>query len=131
MLGDDVAAALPALRAEAVSRMSESVSVGVWRDGTGADGRPTRVLVTARYAGVGRVRWVSRDVSSVDGPGGPVSVREPVLSVPFGSPRLFEGDEVLVAGSTSDPVLVGCRFTIQGGVVAGQTTAHRYLLAEV
>lgn len=131
-LGYDVAQALPLLRAEANSRMSESVTVGQFEDGTDeATGDPIRVPVLVRYAGMGRVRWNSREVSNANGPGGPVTVQEPYLSVPFGSPRFFDRDEVLVTDSTSDPILVGRTFNIQGDAVAGQVSAHRYPLTEV
>ena len=130
-LGADIAAALPGLRAEAESRMTETVTVGSFRDETDDSGAPVRVLVEERYTGRGRVRWASREVSNATGPGGPVTVQEPYLSIPFGSPRLFDRDEVLVSGSSADPVLVGRRFNIQGDAQAGQTTAHRYPLTEV
>jgi hypothetical protein len=131
-LGYDIANALPGLRAEAESRMTENVTVGIFEDGTDeTTGDPTRVLVLARYTGKGRIRWGSREVMNANGPGGPVTVQEPYLSIPFGSPRLFDRDEVLVTASTSDPILVGRTFNIQGDVVAGQTTAHKYPLLEV
>lgn len=131
-LGYDIAAALPGLRAEANSRMSESVTVVAFEDGTDeTTGDPIRVPVLVRYTGIGRIRWNSREVTNANGPGGPVTVQEPYLSIPFGSPRLFDADEVLVTASTSDPILVGRTFNIQGDAVAGQSTAHRYPLTEV
>ena len=131
-LGEDVAWALPGLRAAAESRMSETVTVGLFRDGTDpATGDPTRVLVEERYTGRARIRWNSREVTNADGAGGPVSVQEPYLSVPFGSPRFLDRDEVRVVASASDPILVGRWFSVQGDAVAGQTSAHRYPLLEV
>lgn len=130
-LGWDVAAALPALRAEANSRMSDSVAVGSFTDGTDPDtGDPIRVLEQDRYAGMGRIRWNSREVSNSSTTGSPVAMQEPYLSIPFGSPRLFTDDEVECTGSP-DPLLVGRRFKISGAAAAGQVSAYRYPLEEL
>lgn len=130
-LGSDISAALPQLRAEAESRMSESVLVGKFRDGTDPDTKDAiRVLETERYSGKGRIRWGSREVSNSQATGSPVAMQEPYLSVPFGTARFFTDDEVECAGST-DPLLVGRRFKISGGASAGQVTAYRYPLEEL
>lgn len=135
-LGYDIDAALPGLRAEAVSRMRETVLVGKFTDGTDEEtGDPTRVLVEQRYpapgeAGRARIRWGSREVTNAEAPSMPVTVQEPYLSVPFGSPLLRDNDEV-VCLTSDDPILVGRRFRIQGYPVAGQVTAHRYPLEEL
>lgn len=115
----------------AESRMTETVTVGLYKDSTDANGDPIRVLVTERYTGPGRVKWASINVTNTDGPGGPVTVQEPFLSIPYGSPRLFDRDEVRVTGSTADAILVGRSLVIQGDAVVGQTTAHRYPLREL
>lgn len=130
-LGRDIDVALVTLRAEAESRMSETVTVGLYRDGTDEDtGDPTRVLVEARYMGKGRIRWGSREVSNSQATGSPTALQEPYLSVPFGTPRFFTDDEVDCSAS-SDPILVGRRFAIQGNPVAGAVTAYRYPLEEL
>lgn len=130
-LGGDIDAALPGLRAEAESRMRETVTVGRFDDGVDeATGDPTRVLTLERYSGKGRVRWGSREVTNADAPSMPITVQEPYLSIPFGSPLLRDNDEVLCEGS-DDPVLVGRRFRIQGYPIAGAVTAHRYPLEEL
>src|SRR5690606_31409184 len=123
-LGYDIAWALPALRAEAESRMTETVTGGLYTDGVDGDGNPTRALVTERYSGKARVRFASRAVLNT-GQTAPTAVMEPVLSVPHGSAELFDGDEVEVTASTDDSALVGRRFKIQGRANAGQTTAMR------
>ena len=131
MLGDDIARALPGLRAEAVSRMTDTVTSGTFTDGTDeTTGDPTRVLVTDRYTGRGRLRLSSQNVTNAQAPSMPVAVQEPTLSIPWGSPRLLIGDEVLCTGS-DDPILVGRRFRVQGNAQAGQTTAHRNPLQEI
>jgi hypothetical protein len=131
MLGYDIANALPGLRTEAVSRMTDIVSAGLYTDGTDeTTGDPTRVLASERYAGRARVRLPSQNVTNAQAPSMPVAVQEPTLSIPWGSARLFIGDEVLVTAS-DDPVLIGRRFRVQGNAQAGQTTAHRYPLQEI
>lgn len=130
-LGGDIAAALPGLRAEAESRMSDLVQVGRFVDGVDdATGDPTWVLVTERYGGMARVRWGSREVTNADAPSMPMTVQEPYLSVPFGTVLLRDNDQVLITGS-QDPVLVGRRFRVQGYPIAGAVTAHRYPLEEL
>lgn len=130
-LGADIAAALPVLRAEAESRMTETVVVGKFVDGTDpVTLEPSRVLEHERYAGVGRIRWNSREVSNSQATGSPAAMQEPYLSVPFGTARFFTDDEVECTGST-DPLLAGRRFKISGGASAGQVTAYRYPLEEL
>jgi hypothetical protein len=132
MLGDDINSALPELRAQAESRMTETVVVGLYEDGTDPDtGDATRALVTERYQGKGRIRWASRDVTSHDGPGAPVTVQEPYLSVPHGTVRLPVGDEVHVPASESEPLFIGMVFRIAGVPTSGQVTSHRYALEEL
>lgn len=130
-LGGDIAAALPALRAEAESRMSEAVLVGRFKDDTDeATGDPTRVIETERYAGKARIRWGSREVSNSSAIGSPVGTQEPYLSVPVGTARFFNEDEVECTDSP-DSILIGRRFQIQGSAIAGAVTAYRYPLTEL
>ena len=134
-LGSDINAALPGLRAEAESRMSETVAAGSFEDGVAEDGSPTRVLADERYTGRARVRYASLSTASTsiagDQIGQPVVVQSPYLSIPHGSPRLYEGDEVSVTASASDSLLVGRRYKVAGNATIGQTTAHRYPLTEL
>ncbi|QWY84590.1 head-to-tail stopper [Microbacterium phage Footloose] len=116
----------------AESRMSEDVTVGSFTDGVDEEtGEPIRVPVVSRYSGGARIRWGSREVTNADAPMMPVTVQEPYLSVPVGTPLLHDNDEVLVVASESDQILVGRRFRVQGFPVAGQVTAHRYPLEEL
>lgn len=130
MLGDDIAAALPGLQAEAESRMSETVTVGVYEDATDTNGDPTRSLTYARYQGKGRIRFGSRGVVNANGPSMPVAIQEPYLSLPVTSTLLRIGDELTVTASP-DPGLVGRWFRVAGAAISGQVTAHRYPLEEV
>lgn len=130
-IGHDIARELPGLRAQAESRMRDTVQVGIYKDVTDeTTGDPTRVLVTGRYAGKARIRWGSREVTNTNAPAMPVTVQEPYLSVPFGTARFFDGDEVLCTGS-DDPILVGRVFRVQGDAVAGQVTAYKYPMEEL
>lgn len=122
---------LDAGRAMAESRMTETVTVGLFKDGTDENGDATRVLVTERYSGIGRIKYPSLAVSDRQEPSQPVGVQEPYLSIPTGSPALFEGDEVHVTASTVDDLLVGMTARIAGVPQSGQTTAHRYPLKEL
>lgn len=131
MLGWDLAAALPGLRAEAESRMTETVQIGVFQDGVDLEtGEPTRELVEQRYEGKARVRYPGNAVSARDNVQ-VVAVQDIVVSIPHGSPVCFEGDEVLVTASTADPALVGKQYTVKGAPEVGQTTAHRYPVTEL
>lgn len=130
-LGYDIAAALPGLRAEAESRMTETITVGLFEDGTDeTTGDPIRVPMVVRYTGPARIRWTGRGVTNANAPAMPVTVQEPVLSIPFGSPRLLDRDEVHIIASP-DPILAGRRVYIQGDAIAGQVTSHRYPLSEL
>ena len=113
------------------SRMSETVLVGKFRDGTDPDTKEaTRVLETERYTGKARIRWGSREVSNSQATGSSVAMQEPYLSVPFGTARFFTDDEVECSASP-DPLLVGRRFKLSGAAAAGQVSAYRYPLEEL
>lgn len=131
-LGWDIAAHLPAMRAEAESRMTETVTVGTFRMSTDpVTLDPVRVAVSVRYEGKARIRWASRGVVNANGPDMPVSAQEPYMSVPVGSPRIEVGDEVLVTASTVDPMVVSRLLRVDGEAISGQVTASRYPLREV
>lgn len=134
-LGSDIAQALPGLRAEAESRMTETVVAGVAVDGVDPEtGDATQSIEDARYGGKARIRYGSVTASANDGDGAsigqPLTTQAPYLSVPWGSPRLYEGDQVHVTGSASDELLVDRWYTIAGNAAIGQVTAHRYPLTE-
>ena len=115
----------------AEARMTETVTVGSYRDGTGPDGSPTRVLVELRYSGKGRVKYPSAAVSDRSDPSVVFGVQEPLLSPPTSASDVLEGDEVHVDSSTADLSLVGRVYGVQGAPQAGQTTSHRFSLKEL
>ena len=119
-------------RRRANERMSETVTVGSFTDGVADDGSATRVPAVTRYASKpGRIKYESLNAQEQDGAGSPVALQTPHLSVPTGSPRFFEGDEVLCEASEADVLLVGRLYRVTGSAQAGQTTAHRYPLEEL
>jgi len=120
-------------RAAAVRRMTETVTVGSFTDGSDpVTGDPIRVPDVTRYENKpGRIKYESLNAQEQDGAGSPVAMQTPHLSVPTGSPSFHEGDEVLVVASTSDALLVGRVYRVTGSAQAGQTTAHRYPLEEL
>jgi len=132
-LGSDIEAALPGLRAEAESRMKDTITVGSFTDSTDPETlQPVRTLNAERYAGKARLRYGSLTAASTatgsDQIAQPIVVQTPYLSVPWGTARLFEGDEVRIDGS-ENPLLVGRTYQVAGNAVG--ETAHRYPLTEL
>jgi hypothetical protein len=115
----------------AEARMTETVTVGLYKDGTDASGNATRVLVTERYSGKARIKYPSLAVTERSEPSQAFGVQELTLSIPMGSPAVREGDEARVTASTVDSSLVGRVYGIKGAPQSGQTTAHRYPLQEL
>lgn len=132
MLGWDVAAVLPDLQAQAVSRMTETVQIGLFEDGVDpVTNAATRVLAEERYSGIGRVRYPSYAVAEMSPASQPVTAQDIVVLLPHGSGPVFEGDEIVVIASTADDQLVGRRYIVVGRPVAGQTTAYRVTVTEL
>lgn len=118
-------------RRAAEARMTETVLVGKFRDGSDPDtGEATRVLVAERYSGKARVRYPSYAVAELSPASQPLAQQDVVVSLPIGSGPVFEGDEVVVTASTADSAVVGRRYTVKGQPAAGQTTAYRIPVIE-
>ena len=123
-LGTDVDAALPYFRAQAESRMSETVQVTTTeKQDTG--GFDPEQVPTTHYSGRARVKFASQVVSDREVAGQFPVVQSVELHLPSGTvvPR---GSVAEVTASTADSSLVGRRFTVTGLPQAGQTTAARY-----
>ncbi|WP_405375985.1 MULTISPECIES: DUF6093 family protein [unclassified Microbacterium] len=119
-------------RARANERMSEAVKVGKAIRRTDTETRKAVAEITSpRYAGPGRIKYESLATSERDVPGQPSREQAPYLSIPTGSPRCFEGEEVHVDASDADESLAGRQYKIAGSPVAGQTSSHRYPLIEL
>lgn len=111
--------------------MTETVEVGTFKDDVDSAGAPIRVPVVTRYSGIGRIKYESLTLTDTDKSAQVVAVQRPLLSIPVTSPRLHDGDEVKVAASTADGILVDRTYSVEGAPQAGQTTSHRYPLKEL
>lgn len=118
-------------RRVADGRMTETVQIGIFVDGFDPEtGESTRVLETERYSGPARVKYPSYAVAEQQSPSQPLDSQDVVVSIPVGLGPVFEGDLVLVTGSTVDTALVGREFSVKGQPVAGQVTAYRITVVE-
>lgn len=130
-LGYDIAQVLPGLRAEAESRMSETVTVGRWEDiRPPGELDPVPTLVETYYTGIARVKFPYATSLSKSPVGQPMVETRIVLSLPSHSGPVPTGALVRVDSSTADESLAGRMFRIDGPAQAGQTTAHRYPVVE-
>lgn len=110
------------------ARMTETVTIGRFKDEHDSDGAPTRELVDTYYTGKARVKLSSLAVSGSNATSQDVSAQQPYVSIPTGSPAIPKGAEVQVSASTVDPLLVGLMLEVEGRSQSGQTTSHRYPL---
>ena len=128
MLGDDVTAALPELRAHAESLMVDACTITrggepVWDD---ASGTYTPGTGTTVYDGPCRVRMPSPDGSETASGEATWSLRGAFVSVPIDtSAGVRVGDVVTVTSSVHDPALVGQPFTVTGLHSQTFSTARR------
>lgn len=133
MLGDDVRAALPGFRAQAVSMMSETVSVGVYVDGVDPDTLTAiRILTEEHYSAIGQIKYPSVAVSDRVAASQQAGIAQVVLKIPVDSgPLIRPNDEVVVTASLVDQTLVGRRFRVTALPQSGNVSAHRYPLEEL
>jgi len=132
-LGWDLAASLPALRAQANGRMTETVTAGHFTDGVDeATGNPTRIPVgEPLYEGPARVKYTDNAVRNAEGASQLVTTQDVTVSLPHGSVVLPEGTDIAVTFSTADWSLVGRAYKVDGSPTLGQSTAHRYPVTEL
>lgn len=119
-------------RAQAVARMTEAITVtttaaGVLNETTGQ----YTDVVTTHYTGVARLKFSTLNVAARDSADRLIAVQDVALHVPAGTALLPVGASVAVTASDADPSLLSRLFTVEGRPHAGQTTAHRYPVAEV
>ena len=135
MLGHDVTAALPELRAHAESRMLDTFEIVLPSDGWTFD--PTTgeevQAVTVLFATRGRVKVTANQAREVE-VGGRTSVeihRE--LSIPVDSPAVPDGAiaRCIAVDPSSDPTLLGASLVLSGPAPGSQTTARRIVVKEV
>ena len=112
MIGDDIAAVLPELRAQAESMMRDRVVI-VRPVGVSTDPDTGQVTTSAEtvYEGIARLRNTSADVSerTPDVGGGFPTATTLMVHTPAWSPMIRPGDVVTVLASDT-PALVGLRF---------------------
>lgn len=128
MLGHDIAAALPELRAHAESLMVDSCIVTrggepTWDDATGTY---TPGAATTVYEGKCRLRNAAPAPQTADAGETVWAVDLVVVSLPVaGSEGVLDGDTVTVTASAHDPAAAGTVLTVQAAHVQTFSTARR------
>ena len=119
-------------RARATLLMTETVTVGVTSTTVDPNTLENVTVTTARYTGIGRIKFPSLAVSESATLGQALVSQQVQLHVPVGEGvTIQEGDTVTVTASSADPSLVARTFRVAGRPHAGQVTAHRYPLEEL
>lgn len=134
MLADDIAAALPEMRAEAEARMLDTfdikLSLGVGYDPEqDADVEQFEFLFTTP----GRVKVTGNVVRDTEVGGRTSAVTSRELSIPVNSP-VIPTNAVAVcvaADDLSDPTLLGAILRLDGPAPGSQVTARRLHVSEV
>ena len=130
MLGDDIAAALPGLRAQAESMMRDSCVITgpagapVWDEaaGTYTTGEPVVV-----YTGPCRVRQASAAPQTTDAGETGWAVDAFVLLLPVSTSTAVGDGHTVAFTAASDPALLAVTAQVQGGHAQTFTTARRLL----
>lgn len=138
MLGDDIARALPELRAHAESMMRDTCTVErhtgngrVWDELTGTYSDPEPVTI---YSGRCRVRARDAQDQSLTVGEAAWSVTDVVVSLPLSAPAPPVDAVVTITtiGPLSDPSLLGSRFSVAGSLSkSSRPTARRLHCKEV
>jgi hypothetical protein len=129
MLGQDVAAALPGLRAQAESRMVDTVVIRrpaadqTIDDDTVVDGAEFEVAPV--YSGPCRVKAPGVQPQRVESAGATVTIQKPELHVPDSAPELQPGDVAFLAANTYTPRLRSKVYRVDDGHAATDSTAQR------
>lgn len=139
-------------RQVASDRMTETIRAGSIRDATDeSTGNPIEVVGDVVYEGPARVKYTSNAISTDDSSSQVFTSQKIIVSIPVQPATLLpgEGEEpgegvvpavnvvlpggtaVEVLSSTSDPALVGRKYTTDGVPAMGQVTAHRYSVTEL
>lgn len=138
-------------RAQAVSRMTETIRAGRLVEVTDEEtGNPVESF-TAIYEGPARVKYANTAVSTDDSSSQLFTSQSIIVSIPVQPATLVAGEDtdpgdgvipnvnvvlpggtaVEVLSSASDPALVGRKYTTDGVPDMGQVTAHRYSVTEL
>ena len=127
-LGDDIAAALPELRALAESRMQDTVRV---RRPVDSEPDPLTGIDVPTYApddvynGRCRVKAVNVQPATADSAGSTVTTQARELHVPNDAPAILPGDVAFLADDTYTPRLRGVVYRVDGAHESSDTTAQR------
>lgn len=131
MLGETLAAALPSLRAEAESRMTEVVRIGVLVETEDLDTlEVVQFLDPVVYDGKARIRFPQNPNAEVDAAGQLVVKQDAILSIPAQTPGVLVDMRAVIDASTADTALPGRVVRIKGFAASGQTTATRFTVEE-
>lgn len=132
MLADDIAWALPELRAEAESRMTSTCVATipgegdpVWNPDTQQWDDPVETV----YEGPCRLRMGNPAPQNADAGETSWAVdRTPTLSLPLSDPTsaaVVDGVQVTITGNPNDPAMVGLRLRVLSGHYQTDSTARR------
>ena len=135
MLGHDVTAALPELRAHAESRMLDTFEIGTYGSGWVYDdmlGREVREFLPA-FTTKGRVKVTANQAREVEVGARTSVVTHRELSSPVDSPEVPDGmvARCVAVDPSSDPTLLGAVLELSGPAPGSQTTARRIVVKEV
>lgn len=131
LIGDDIAAALPELRAQAVSLMVDSCSIV--RPGLPATDPVTGASVptsTPVYTGACKVGGDRPYEQLPEGQGVTVTVQRFILHIPADGPRVQSGDVATITAS-QQPHLVGVVFRIAGPDERSWQTSQRVFVDRI
>lgn len=130
-LGQDIDAALPFLREQAVSRMRETVTFyRVTGETTNADLEVVEVRETI-VTTIARVKYRTLNVHDREQATQLIGSQTPEVHVPFGSAAGVLTDDTARIDASPDPTLVGRVYRVTGRPQAGQTTTHRFPVEEI
>ena len=131
MLGQEIAAALPELRAHAASLMVDACIVTrgggvIWDDAAGGYIPDPNDPPTTVYEGKCRLRNAAPAPQNADAGETTWAVDLVVVSLPVvGSEGVADGDTVTVTASSFDAAAVGAVLTVQSAHVQTHSTARR------
>lgn len=127
MLGDDLAVALPVLRAHAESRMHDTVRIerGSGAPVTDPDTGEVTYPRTTVYEGKARIQTYEAQEHKQDVGTATITTTRYALHVPVGSYAPSLDDVATVTAAANDPHLVGRRFDVVALLHKTAATAYR------
>lgn len=132
MLGDDIAAALPELRAQAESMMVDTCKVEYVNGTTWDEGSGTSVPAYAtRYEGKCRVQTTLTSEANPNAGEREWTVQSLTVAVPMSAIGFEVGDRVTITSAALDADLVGRVFTVVALAHKTHMTARRLRVDEV